>query len=1444
MNNGSGERNSQIAEAGCNGRETQDEALKLNEKVGLRTSSASALDESQQQGESQNTDLDSDFFEKRPPNPSVPVSAARHRCGAAGFETNLPETGSSEHCREWRYLEHVRNQKFDNHDRPSETELRRLDSSLKKCTGFIRRIRALSLTEEAAEGLARESKTLNLSRYLSEVVASIAETKVKSSDVEYAAHFCGELHRRYPEFATLLAEALASVISSSARDIALRRSAMRILVEMMVVGVIDQPMSFVPLIRDLMKSGRDSSDEGLANMSVVATCAKTAGQLIFPQGAEEAESPVDADRSVKNPSRREINQCQKQRAYLWETQVFPSNFRSQVSSMFLTYFRELSDLFSTIRDELQESDAALRSSRLNRGIEDGVTASSMSTVRKTYDRVYSACQSIAEALDKSPPEQYVFVDTASQGASTCDASSGRVRVTVDLFGANSRSTTTGDGGTEYIDCVPDVNQRFETEAERLFYTELPDLSKGIPAGLESVCGNTQQSEASPEKETEEQTALSHSSGSSTLSENARSKSATIFSPPDSRSKSGRAGSHSSGERAAAKSSASTGKGSARSVGAAKRSKQNFSANAPTLDSLLAKLTSIDSAKQADYFVFHFCSIAASNRSSCKRLIKQLTNAPPHLLNVLPAYARIAASLRCRYPEIVASVTSFLEEDLRTQIPRSDHDDKSIACSIRTARYIGELVKFELLSSATFFDLVGLCVRDFTGHKVEVLCHLLESCGRFLFRSPHSHERISTILDTIWRLKSVRNLEARLNAMVETAYFASKPQGSAHPVFRKRLDPMREYICTQVYSFLEDSNADKIAVRFRKLPWDNDLEVFLVKVFLNVSYFRFSRMKAVAKLLSAIAKYRNSVGMTVCDTLLEHICLGMERNDGRDSQRRVAQVVLLGEIFNHRLLNSPVIFQILYEFISFGHSETYANAIPSTFVNSGVSRPGVHMSPSLNLASSAVDAAVGLTKDPPGDYFRIRLVCTLLDICAGKLATPRSSRKRSTRRQLEVFWAYFDRYVMLKMLQADKEAALPLHIDHLLLDTSENVKKALFQKIDAPKKDSTALKAKSKSAASERHGKSACVVDVNNDVEVADASPISRSKSLEDAMHRISNIESTPSDVNLVFLPQRRFVKRADRLALRSARHQRVDSLGDRSERLSSVASDDDTAVCSDDGSDSDQMTCESTVDNDCSDPDEIGGAESNTGDTQVSGSVADFNAVCNEESEESSAENLQRDDVSDDEHDDDDDDDDEFAFPVASKAKTEQEDEFEKELAAFTATEVQSAKRSFTGHSALDRMAIPIGLMAKRQESDRASALATAFSNHGAFAPEDNDSIIDGKNRKSRGVSKEKATVPFKFLVRRGGKSQIRDLHVPSKSSLAVAAKQSETKGAAAHAELKRLVLESNAVLDSDEDDEMNENDIWQDSVYGSRERERNISEQRAADERALLMSLFRGKGR
>ncbi len=49
--------------------------------------------------------------------------------------------------------------------------------------------------------------------------------------------------------------------------------------------------------------------------------------------------------------------------------------------------------------------------------------------------------------------------------------------------------------------------------------------------------------------------------------------------------------------------------------------------------------------------------------------------------------------------------------------------------------------------------MGVCVcvaqqmllSDFTHHHIEMACTLLETCGRFLFRSPDSHLRTSVLL---------------------------------------------------------------------------------------------------------------------------------------------------------------------------------------------------------------------------------------------------------------------------------------------------------------------------------------------------------------------------------------------------------------------------------------------------------------------------------------------------------------------------------------------------------------------------------------------------------------------------------------------------------------------------------------------------------------------------
>lgn len=60
-------------------------------------------------------------------------------------------------------------------------------------------------------------------------------------------------------------------------------------------------------------------------------------------------------------------------------------------------------------------------------------------------------------------------------------------------------------------------------------------------------------------------------------------------------------------------------------------------------------------------------------------------------------------------------------------------------------------------------------------------------------------------------------------------------------------------------------------------------------------------------------------MTI-DTLMEQITLGLEQNDFKINQRRLAEIKYLGELYNYKTVDSPVIFDTLYRIVTFGHRE--------------------------------------------------------------------------------------------------------------------------------------------------------------------------------------------------------------------------------------------------------------------------------------------------------------------------------------------------------------------------------------------------------------------------------------------------------------------------------------------------------------------------------------------
>ena len=91
-----------------------------------------------------------------------------------------------------------------NNTRPSDSYFTKLDSSLKKNTAFVKKIKNFSGLQ--IESYLKEMSGLNLSKYVSEIATAIVDTKLKMTDVGPAVKMCSVLHQMYVDFSQHLFE--------------------------------------------------------------------------------------------------------------------------------------------------------------------------------------------------------------------------------------------------------------------------------------------------------------------------------------------------------------------------------------------------------------------------------------------------------------------------------------------------------------------------------------------------------------------------------------------------------------------------------------------------------------------------------------------------------------------------------------------------------------------------------------------------------------------------------------------------------------------------------------------------------------------------------------------------------------------------------------------------------------------------------------------------------------------------------------------------------------------------------------------------------------------------------------------------------------------------------------------------------------------------------------
>lgn len=162
--------------------------------------------------------------------------------------------------------------------RPSESHFSKLDSSLKKNTAFVKKIRNFSSTH--VDSYIKDMSGLNLSKYISEISAAIVDSKLKMTDVPAAVKLCSVLHQTYGEFSQHLFEnwqkTLSFKIGEKIPNPSKLRVDLRFYAELLQAGLFNYKTSF-SLLGSVLTTLINMDKEDHFNISIILSFCRHCG---------------------------------------------------------------------------------------------------------------------------------------------------------------------------------------------------------------------------------------------------------------------------------------------------------------------------------------------------------------------------------------------------------------------------------------------------------------------------------------------------------------------------------------------------------------------------------------------------------------------------------------------------------------------------------------------------------------------------------------------------------------------------------------------------------------------------------------------------------------------------------------------------------------------------------------------------------------------------------------------------------------------------------------------------------------------------------------------------------------------------------------------------------------------------------------------------------------
>ena len=236
-----------------------------------------------------------------------------------------------------------------------------------------------------------------------------------------------------------------------------------------------------------------------------------------------------------------------------------------------------------------------------------------------------------------------------------------------------------------------------------------------------------------------------------------------------------------------------------------------------VDTLLARLPEVSNKDAVDEIAVDFCFL--NSKASRNRLLKAVSDIPKGRSDLLTSYSRLVATLGKYLPDIPQGLIAHLDQEFRSLQRRKEKD---FLGQVRTAniRYLAELTKFGVVPEHVIFHCLKVSLDDFSRMNIEIICNLLENCGRYLLRNPETSPRMQSFLDTLQRKKAAQHTGQQERMLIENAvYYVDPPQRAA--IQQKDRSPMEQFIRKLIYLDMNKRNQLKIIKQIRKLHWEEE-----------------------------------------------------------------------------------------------------------------------------------------------------------------------------------------------------------------------------------------------------------------------------------------------------------------------------------------------------------------------------------------------------------------------------------------------------------------------------------------------------------------------------------------------------------------------------------------------------------------------------------------------